>query len=76
MKQVLVFHNRMILFWLNLHFEVWKDGKKHLQTNTEATSRRDNPEIIGPKHGDTDITQKETIEITRTKQIDSDLMSI
>ena len=44
--------------------------KKHLQTNTEATSRRDNPEIIGPKHGDTDITQKETIEITRTKQID------
>ena len=44
--------------------------KKHLQTNTEATSRMDNPEIIGPKHGDTEITQKETIEITRTKQID------
>jgi hypothetical protein len=53
-----------------LHIEVLKDGKKHLQTNTEATSRRDNPEIIGPKHGDTEITQKETIEITRTKQID------
>jgi hypothetical protein len=41
-----------------LHFEDLKDGKKHLQTNTEATSRRDNPEIIGPKHGDTDITPK------------------
>jgi hypothetical protein len=27
MKQVLVFHNRMILFWLNLHFQVLKDGK-------------------------------------------------
>jgi hypothetical protein len=54
-----------------LHFEDLKDGKKHLQTNTEATSRRDNPEIIGPKHGDTDITQKKkTIEITRTNQID------
>ena len=53
-----------------MHFEDLKDGKKHLQTNTEATSRRDNPEIIGSKHGDTEITQKETIEITRTKQID------
>jgi hypothetical protein len=53
-----------------LHLEVLKDGKKHLQTNTVATSRMDNPEIIGPKHGDTEITQKETIEITRTKQID------
>ena len=53
-----------------MHFEDFKDGKKHLQTNTEATSRRDNPEIIGPKHGDTEITQKETIEITRPKQID------
>jgi hypothetical protein len=41
-----------------LHFEYLKDGKKHLQTNTEATSRMDNPEIIGPKHGDTDITEK------------------
>jgi hypothetical protein len=30
----------------------------------------DNPEIIIPKHGDTEITQKETIEITRTKEID------
>jgi hypothetical protein len=29
-----------------------------------------NPEIICPKHGDTEITQKETIEITRTKEID------
>ena len=65
-----MFHNRMICFGYNLHFEVLKDGKKHLQTNTEATSRRDNPEIIGPKHGDTEITQKETIGITRTKQID------
>ena len=44
--------------------------KKHLQTTTEATSRRDNPEIIGPKHGITEITQKEAIEITSTKQID------
>ena len=51
-------------------FSSFKRWKKHLQTNTEATSRRDNPEIIGPKHGDTEITQKETIEITRTKQID------
>ena len=33
-------------------------------TNTEATSRGDNPE----KHGDTEITQKDTIETTRTKQ--------
>jgi hypothetical protein len=51
-------------------FSSFKRWKKHLQTNTEATIRRDNPEIIGPKHGDTEITQKETIEITRTKQID------
>ena len=51
-------------------FSSFKRWKKHLQTNTEATSRRDNPEIIGPRHGDTEITQKETIEITRTKQID------
>ena len=71
MKQGLVFHNRMILFWLKFafwRFKRWK--KKHLQTNTEATSRMYNPEIICPKHGDTEITQKETIEITRTKEID------
>ena len=51
-------------------FSSFKRWKNHLQTNTEATSRRDNPEIIGPNHGDTEITQKETIEITRPKQID------